>query len=245
MSTKWKNFKEFVLVEKEHVCETVKSYVFKPLDSSPIPKHIPGQFMVMKVKTEDPNMQDVARCYSILNKPNEEFYKISVKKVDNGVMSGYLHDKLEIGDIIKSRIPMGNFVINEELPSTTPLVLISGGIGVTPLLSMLLENADKRNIHFIQAVQNSTMHPFKKEIENSCKKNNLKNTVFYSNPLDCDTLGKDFDVLGFVTKEWLKENTDLNSDYYFCGPPVFLDLMEKYLTELGVDSNRINFEKFC
>lgn len=245
MENKWEGFKELVLVKKEDVCDTIKSFYFKAKDGSKLPKYKPGQFLNFKIKTEDHAIKDVKRAYSLSDSPNGEFYRVSVKKIDGGLMSSYLFDKLEVGDIIEARMPMGIFILNEELPKETPLVLLSGGIGITPLISMLLANAGEREIHFVQAMQNSNIHPFKEETSAVCKNHNIKNTVFYSNPLEIDEITKDYDVLGFVTKEWIAENLPLNADFYFCGPLVFMKMLEKYLLELGVSADRINYERFC
>ena len=112
------------------------------------------------------------------------------------------------------------------------------------MLSILLANAKDRNVYFVQAVQNSNIHPFGEDIDKICKENNLKNTVFYSNPLDTDKIGENYDVQGFVTKEWIKENLPLNGAFYFCGPPIFMESLEKNLLELGVSQDKINYEKF-
>ena len=159
-------------------------------------------------------------------------------------MSSYIHDKLEIGDSIEAMAPCGVFVLDEALPKDTPIVLLSGGIGIIPLLPMLLANAKDRNIHFVQAVQNSNMQPFGYEVSKVCTENNLKNHVFYSNPLDTDELGKNYDVEGFVTKDWIKDNLPLNGAFYFCGPPIFMESLEKSLLELGVSQDKISYEKF-
>ncbi len=240
----WDNFKELVLVDKKDVCDTIKSFYFKAKNGEKLPKHIPGQFLPFKIKTDDAKMKEIIRTYSLSDLPNEDTYRISVKKIEGGIMSSYLHNNLEIGDSIEAMPPCGIFVLDENLPKDMPIVLLSGGIGITPLLSMLLANAKDRNIIFVQAVQNSNIHPFVSDIDNICKENNLKNFVFYSNPLDNDKLGKDYDVKGFVTKEWIKENLPLNAAFYFCGPPMFMESLEKNLIELGVSQDKINYEKF-
>lgn len=240
----WDDFKELVLIDKKDVCNTIKSFYFKSKNGEKLPKHIPGQFLPFKIKTNDPEMKDVIRTYSLSDFPNDEIYRISVKKIDGGLMSSYLHDRLQIGDCIEAMPPVGEFVLDENLPKDSPIVLLSGGIGITPLLSIFLANAQDRNIQFVQAVQNSKIHPFGNDINNICKKYNLKNTVFYSNPLDTDKLGEDYDVEGFVTKEWLKYNVPLNSTFYFCGPPIFMESLENNLLSLGVPKDKINYEKF-
>lgn len=239
----WEGFKQLVLVKKEDVCDTIKSFYFEAKNGETLPKHIPGQFFPFKIKTDDEQMKDVIRTYSISNEPNDKTYRISVKKIDGGLMSSYLHDKLNVGDVIEAMPPCGIFVLDENIPKDEPIVLLSGGIGITPLLSMLLANPD-RNIHFVQAVQNSSMQPFGDEVMNLCKQHNLKNTVFYSNPLDSDVLGKDYDQKGFVTKEWIKDNLPLNGTFYFCGPPMFMESLEKNLLDLNVSQDKINYEKF-
>ena len=106
------------------------------------------------------------------------------------------------------------------------------------------ESAIRNNIHFIQAVQNSKMHPFKDDIENIAKLKNIENTVFYSDPLSEDVEGVDYDYTGYVNKDFLKDNVNLNSDFYLCGPPPFMKAVESILLELGVDNSKINYELF-
>ncbi|WP_250277509.1 FAD-binding oxidoreductase [[Clostridium] colinum] len=242
--TNWNGFKELVLIKKEDVCDTIKSFYFKSKNGEKLNKYIAGQFLPLKIKTDNAEIKDVIRCYSLSDLPNDEMYRLSIKKIDNGLMSSYLHDKLQVGDIIEAMPPAGDFILDESLPKETPIILLSGGIGITPLLSMLLANAKNREIHMVQAVQNSDLHPFNEDIANICKENNLKNTVFFSNPLDKDTLGENYDVKGFVTKEWIKQNLPLNGSFYFCGPPIFMESLEKNLLELGVDKSKINYERF-
>ena len=104
--------------------------------------------------------------------------------------------------------PAGIFTVKEE-SKNRPLILISAGIGITPLLSMFIMRRSlkiENNIYFVQAVQNSLMHPFKNDIDNICKYKNLRNTVFYSNPLETDKEGIDYDFTGYVNKEWIRNN---------------------------------------
>ena len=244
MGNSWNGFKELILVDKVNECEDIASFYFKAKDGSNLLPHQAGQFLPFKIKTDDPKYKDVIRTYSLSNYPNEYIYRISVKKIKGGLISTYLHEKLNLGDSIEAMMPTGLFTIKNSL-KTEPLVLLSGGIGVTPLLSMLYTEASTRsNIHFVQALQNSSLHPFKKDIEVLTKNNGLKNTVFYSNPLEGDIKGRDYDQEGFVTKEWLKNNVPLHADFYFCGPPIFMRILEESLLELGVSKEKIHFEFF-
>lgn len=218
-----KNFRKLVLVDKIKECNDIISFYFKDLDNKKLIKHKAGQFLPFRIKTEDSKYKGVMRTYSLSMIPNESIYRISVKKIENGLISTYLHDKLKIGDIIEAMDPMGLFTVKEH-DIDKPLVLISAGIGVTPLLSMLYEESNKRdNIYVVQAVQNSSIHPFKDDINTICKDKNLSNIVFYSNPLECDKEGLDYDFSGFIYREWIKNNLPLDGDFYFCGPPAFID----------------------
>lgn len=238
------NFRELVLVDKIKECEDIISFYFKDKEGQKLLMHKPGQFLPFQIQTEDSNYKGVMRTYSLSMVPNESTYRISIKKVPNGLISSYLHEKLEIGDVIEAMNPAGIFTIKENFKNK-PLVLISAGIGITPLLSMFYEESKKRSdIHFVQAVQNSSIHPFKNDIENICKFRNLSNTVFYSNPLESDKEGENYDFKGRIEKQWIKNNLPLDADFYFCGPPAFMKGIENSLLDLGVDKERINYELF-
>lgn len=240
----WNGFRELILVDKVEVCPEIISFYFKSKDGGKLVKHKAGQFLPFKIKTNDPKYKDVIRTYSLSMFPNDELYRISVKKIDGGLISTYLHENLKVGDSIEAMVPTGLFTISNS-SKNTPLVLISAGIGITPLLSMLYEESSARNnIHFIQAVQNSTIHPFKDDIASIAKVRGIKNTIFYSKPLENDKLGIDYDYSGYVSKDYLENNVDLNSDFYFCGPPPFMKALENSLLELGVPTTRIHYELF-
>ena len=238
------NFRELVLVDKVKECNDIMSFYFKDQKNQKLTKHKPGQFLPFQIQTQNPKYKGVMRTYSLSMAPNESMYRISVKKLENGLISSYLHDNLEVGDVIEAMDPAGIFTVKEE-SKNRPLILISAGIGITPLLSMFYEESKNRdNIYFVQAVQNSSIHPFKNDIDNICKYKNLSNTVFYSNPLDTDKEGIDYDFTGYVNKEWIRNNLPLDGDFYFCGPSVFMKSLESNLLDLGVKKEFINYEFF-
>jgi len=240
----WNGFRELVLIDKINECDTITSFYFKAKDGGKLKQHKPGQFLPFKIQIADEKYKDVMRTYSLSNFPNDTMYRISVKKIEGGLISSYLHDRLQVGDVIEAMVPTGVFTI-DHVPNDEPVVLLSGGIGVTPVLSMLYgEMNTRKELHFIQAVQNSHMHPFKEDIENITKLKGFSNTVFYSTPLGVDVKGKDYDEEGYVTKEWLQKNVPLSGHFYFCGPPVFMKGIEKSLLELGVSEDRIHYEFF-
>ena len=198
---KWDGFRKLVLVDRIRECEDITSFYFKAQDGGKLVRHKAGQFLPFKISTEEVAYKDVMRTYSLSMIPNEELYRISVKKIPNGLMSTYLHEKLQVGDCIEAMIPTGLFTLEED-SSNSAVTLVSGGIGVTPLLSMLYEAASmKKSLHFVQAVQNSKMQPFHHDINTITKDKGFKNTVFYSNPLETDEKGKEYDEIGYITKE--------------------------------------------
>lgn len=238
------NFRELVLVDKIRECEDIISFYFRDVENKNLKKHKPGQFLPFQIQTNDPKYKGVIRTYSLSMVPNESIYRISVKKIENGLISSYLHNNLNIGDKIEAMDPAGNFTIKEG-SNNKPLVLISAGIGVTPLLSMLYEESKIRdNIYFVQSVKNSLIHPFKNDIDTICKYKNLSNIVFYSNPLEVDKEGLDYDFTGRIDKEWIKNNLPLDGNFYFCGPLAFMKAIELDLLDLGVRAESINYELF-
>ncbi|MGL5084863.1 MAG: FAD-binding oxidoreductase, partial [Clostridium sp.] len=143
---------------------------------------------------------------------------------------------------LEAMVPSGLFTMEQN---EKPVVLISAGIGITPLISMLYDGIEgKKDITFIQAVQNSKIQPFNYDIKKMEELIKLKNYVFYSNPLEGDVEGKDYDVQGFIGQEWIGNNLDLNSEFYFCGPPIFMKILNKALIALGVSKENIHFEFF-
>lgn len=240
----WEGTKELVLVDRIQETDDIVSFYFKSKDGSKLIKHKAGQFLPFTIKTDDPKYKSVTRTYSLSMKPNEDIYRISVKRVPNGLISNYLHDNLKIGDSIEAMMPCGIFTL-EKYKKDKPVVLISAGIGITPLLSMFYDSVNKLdNITFIQAVQNSKMQPFANDIKELSKMSGNKSYVFFSDPKDDEKLGIDYDFTGFVNKDWIKDNLDLNSQFYFCGPPPFMKALNSALLELNVNEEDIHYEFF-
>ncbi|SHK20801.1 nitric oxide dioxygenase [Hathewaya proteolytica DSM 3090] len=240
----WQGFKELVLTDKIRENKEVTSFYFKAVDGGKLQLHKPGQFLPIDVNSKDEKYKSAMRTYSLSMKPNEEIYRISVKKVEGGLISTYLTDEFKVGDVIKALPPTGKFVLNEN--SNKPLVLLSGGIGITPLLSMLYEAVNsKREIIFVQAVQNSSVQTFGDDIKNLQKYyGNLKSIVFYSKPLPEDIVHEDYDFEGYLTEQWIKDNLPWDGDFYFCGPPPFMSNIENALKAMAVKEENINFEFF-
>lgn len=235
-------FKQFIVEKKVKENDVVTSFYLKPTDNTELKVHNAGQFISIKPIKEGGN-SDKIRQYSLSMKPGSEFYRISVKREENGLISNYMHDEVKEGEIVSITNPVGVFTLKD---SDKPLVLISGGIGVTPVMSMLYKGIESnRKIIFAQAVINSKAHTFKEEVTNLTKENdNLKTAIFYSEPLEQDKLGTDYDYMGHITKEWITSNLPQNGDFYFCGPLGFMKHVFDCLTEMGINKEYIHYEAF-
>lgn len=235
-------FKKFIVEKKVKENNVVTSFYLKQGEDGKIIEHKAGQFISVKPIKEGEN-EGAIRQYSLSMKPGSDYYRISVKRHDKGIVSQYMHDIIKEGDELDITIPIGKFFLKE---SEKPLVLLSGGIGITPVMSMLYKECNSsRQIIFIQAVTNSTDQTFKEEIKKIAEENkNVKTVIFYSNPLEGEVLGKDYDYTGFCTKEWIEANLPSDGDFYFCGPIPFMENINNTLIGMGVSEENINYENF-
>lgn len=234
-------FKDFIVIDKVKENDVVTSFYLKPKDGV-LRNHRAGEFISVMPIDEGENSNEV-RQYTLSMKPGEEFYRISVKKEDKGIVSSYLHNNVEVSDIIKATESLGEFVLSD---SKSPLVLLSGGIGVTPMMSMLYESLESgRDVLFVQAVLNSSAHTFKNELEKIVDENSqVKKAIFYQAPLAEDKLNEDYNFEGFISEEWIKENVPQNGEFYFCGPLGFMKHIYNTLRSIGIKEEAINYEMF-
>ncbi|MGM9988251.1 MAG: NO-inducible flavohemoprotein [Bacillaceae bacterium] len=235
----WEGYMPVKVVKVEEECDNIKSFYLEPLMKKALPNHLPGQYISILV--DIPNLSyKQPRQYSLSMIPKSEYYRISVKKEEKGVVSSLLHTNWKEGDILNIAAPAGTFVYeaNEE----KPVVFIAGGIGITPLLSMLYEAKNSnRPIQFVHCVENGHIHPFKQEVQNiaeGCP--NVATTTFYANPLENDQ----YDVSGLITKEWIANNIAKNADVYICGPTGFMKFVVETCYEQGMNKENIRYEMF-
>ncbi len=237
--------KEFTVAKVVQESSVIKSFYLKRKDGSPAPQFTPGQYIAITVTI--PNTEHKhTRNYSLSDSPNQEYLRISIKKEagnPNGMVSNYLHDTLNEGSEVSLGMPSGEFVWK---PSKKPMVLISGGIGVTPLLSMFKTAMSKKEQEctFIQCVLNSDTQAFREEVK-VLEGSNAKTYSVYSAPLAKDILGENHDYIGFLSQDIL-ENIGItkDSDFYFCGPTSFMANTIKILENMGIQENQIHYEFF-
>ena len=245
----WDGFRRFIVARKIEESKVITSFYLKPEDNKEIADFEPGQYISLKIEMEGEQFNHI-RQYSLSDVSGKDYYRISIKKEagtsnPDGMVSNYLHSSVNEGDVILVSAPAGDFVLNTK--KETPLVLLSGGVGLTPMVSMLKTVAEvqpERKVTFIHAAMNGKVHALRDEVS-SLKNENINNVVFYDAPTDEDRMENRFDVEGYVTKEWLGSNVDIkNADFYFCGPVPFMKSVNHALKGLGVSEDRINFEFF-
>jgi nitric oxide dioxygenase len=246
----WKDFRPFIVAKRVEESEVITSFYLKPVDGKAIAAFKPGQYISIKLEIEGEEFTHI-RQYSLSDAPGKDYYRISVKKeagmeTPDGKVSNYLHNNVEEGEVLQISAPAGDFFLDTE--KNTPVVLLSGGVGLTPMVSMLNTVAElqpEKEVTFIHAAQNGKVHALKEEVAATAAKAKVNSVVFYDQPTEEDRQNNSFDVEGYITKEWLKENVNLEqSDFYFCGPVPFMKAVNSALKDLGVTEDRIHFEFF-
>lgn len=246
----WDGFRKFIVDRKVTESDVITSFYLKPVNYQGIAEYIPGQYISIKLELEGETYTHI-RQYSLSDAPGKDYYRISVKREanaanPNGMVSNFLHDKISEGDILEVSAPAGDFVLDTK--KETPVVFLSGGVGLTPMISMLktvVELQPERKVTFIHAAQNGNVHALRNEVEELSSLENVNSFFFYDAPTDEDRQRNNFDVEGFVTSKWLEENVQLtDADFYFCGPVPFMKAINRSLIELGVKDESIHYEFF-
>ncbi len=250
----WNGYRKFVVSRKKPESEIVTSFYLTPEDRQPIASFQPGQYITVRV--DHPTVPTSPRNYSLSDRPGLEYYRISVKREPSlqpqapaGVVSNYLHDSIHEGDVIELGPPCGEFVLKTSRPADRPLVFLAGGIGITPLLSMLkslAHQAVETPVYFIQAARNSIVHALADEVRAVAESTpNVNLHVRYDNPLYDDLKHGRCHSVGFIDRDFLKEVLPtLDADFYFCGPRPFMVNLHRDLRHWGVDLSQIHFEFF-
>ncbi|KAJ5691901.1 hypothetical protein N7462_001324 [Penicillium macrosclerotiorum] len=263
----WTDWRDFKIVDKVKESNEITSFYLAPSDGRPLPAFSPGQYISVQIYVPElKNPQP--RQYSLSDKPSPEYYRISVKREKGlnspdagaaahpGNVSNLLHDKFNKGDLLKVSHPCGDFFLSSNDASpTNPVVLISAGVGLTPLTSMLNTLTTKsapseRKLHFIHGARSSAARAFKEHITSIQKEHsNLRSTFFNSHPSENEKQGLDYDHVGRVDLNKLDGVKDLflddsRTEYYICGPDKFMNDVQANLMEKKVPADRIKMELF-
>jgi ferredoxin-NADP reductase/MOSC domain-containing protein YiiM len=241
----WPGFRPMRVARLEHETANVVSLYFEPLDAPSLPVALPGQFLVLRLRTT-PGGPPLLRNYSMSGGPGAGTYRVSVKREVNGVVSSYLHDHVQAGDIVETSAPRGGFTLGS---GDAPVVLLSAGIGATPVVAMLHSLASassRRAIWWIYGARNRAEHPFAKESRGLLQTLvNSRSHIVYSKPDSGDEPGVDYDSVGHVDTPLLDRlGVARDADFYLCGPPSFLRELTAGLKTWGARSTRIHTEVF-
>jgi ferredoxin-NADP reductase/ferredoxin len=216
-----------------------------PVDGRPLVAAQPGQFVVLRLGA-NPNAPPVLRSYSLSGAPSTDHYRVSIKQELNGVGSTYVHRHVRVGDVLDVSAPRGNFTLE---PSERPVVLLSAGVGATPVLSMLHALAAEkstRQVWWLYGARSRKDHPFAQEARDLAQAlPRSQSRVLYSMPGPEDRLGFDFDATGRLGVPVLEElGVPRDADFYLCGPAAFLHDLGAGLAAWGVGATHIHKEIF-
>ncbi|MDC3416965.1 NO-inducible flavohemoprotein [Aquibacillus salsiterrae] len=247
----WDGFREFVVDKKVKESEVITSFYLKPKDGGPLSSFKAGQYVSIRVNIPGEKNTHI-RQYSLSDSPGKDYYRISVKReatneLPDGKVSNYLHDTINPGDALELTAPAGVFVL--DTTTEEAVVLISGGVGLTPMINMLNTVAEKqpnRKVTFIHAAINSTTHAMHDHVKELAQTSNTVDYyLVYEKPTDADRAAQRFDKEGYIDLPWLKSVIDDNNAvFYFCGPTPFMRAINQALTAWGVPEDKINFEFF-
>jgi uncharacterized protein len=250
----WNGLRKFSVTQKVMECADTFSFYLKPHDGKPLPPFKPGQYLTFQLNI--PGLgKPVVRCYSLSDCARPTHYRVTIKRCPPpeggihppGVGSSFFCDRVKVGDILDVKAPNGHFHL--DLAQERPVVLISGGVGVTPMIAMansLSEARLNREIWFFHGARNGADHMFKAPMAKLTSENKgVQLHVCYSRPTESDMKGRDFHHEGRVTVDLLKELLPSNNyEYFLCGPGAFMESITEDLRKWGVPDEWVHFEAF-
>ena len=241
----WAGFRPLRVADKRRESSNVTSLVLEPGDGRPLAAATPGQFIVLRLKPA-PEAPALLRSYSLSGEPSEQHWRISIKREPNGAAGAYVEARLEVGDLIDASAPRGGFTLGQ---GDGPVILLSGGIGATPVLAMLHALAaagSRREIWWLHGARNSGEHAFAAEVQALLKLLPASHShICYSAPGPADRPGVDFDAAGRLGVRVLQElGAPREADFYLCGPAAFMSSLTADLAKWGVSAWRLHSENF-
>ncbi|HSU32771.1 MAG TPA: MOSC and FAD-binding oxidoreductase domain-containing protein [Bryobacteraceae bacterium] len=238
-------FRPLRVVSVEQASADVVSLTMHSTDGQPLLPALPGQYVVLRLR---PNLGDppLYRSYSLSGPISTERYRISVKIEPGGMAGTHLRNDIHEGSSIDVSSPRGSFILES---GNQPIVLVSAGIGATPVLAMLYALAEAqstREVVWLQAARDRDHHPFADEVRRlMLALAHGRRCICYSRPGPCDRMGNDYDAVGHITRSLLEKiGIPRDAQVYLCGPPRFIADMKDALAELGLPPERIHVELF-
>lgn len=251
----WAGWRDFRVVRRvdEDEQHSQCSFYLKPVDGMPLAAFKPGQFLTFQLMVPG---QTLTRCYSLSDRPSADHYRVTIKRqqappdrpgVPPGLASSHFHEAVQTGDILRVRAPSGAFFVDPD--PAHDIVLIAGGIGITPMLSMLqwcVDEQPNRGIYLYYGLRCGHEHVFKPQlVKLAASHPNFHLTVAYSQPGSTDEPGRDFQHLGYVDLELIKNTLPHGQhQFYICGPPPMMRSLVPAIKAWGVAAADIHFEAF-
>lgn len=249
-------FRDLKVVAKVRETAIITSFHVEPVNPQDWRDFQPGQFLVLRIpvaREAAGEREYVLRNYTVSCSPDSTRYRISVKReaapalgLPDGVSSCFLHDRIEVGDVLQAEGPRGDFVLDKG--SNRPVVLLSGGVGLTPMVSMLhaLASMPDRRAVFIHACENGDVHALRDEVTGLVTtRPGLTAHYCYRFPSERDKAEQRFHSEGMISRDVLQGLLPIDDyDFYLCGPPPFMQAIYAMLRELGVPKHRIAYEFF-
>ena len=241
----WPGFRSLRVSRIDQESRTVISLLLVPVDGRPLVAAQPGQFIVLRLRPKL-DAPPLLRSYSLSDTPSADHYRVSIKQELNGVASTYLHSHVQVGDVLDVSAPRGVFTLRA---GDRPIVLLSAGVGATPVLAMLhalAAGASPRQVWWLYGARNRDDHPFAQESRGLVQAlPHSRSRILYSRPGPDDRLGLEFNSTGHLGIPVLDElSVPRDADFYLCGPSAFLQDLSTGLAAWGVAGDRVHMEIF-
>ncbi|PDO87351.1 NO-inducible flavohemoprotein [Kosakonia pseudosacchari] len=242
----WQGTRAFRLVEKKPQSALITSFEFEPVDGQPVAAYQPGQYLGVWLKPEGFANQEI-RQYSLTRQPDGKSYRIAVKREAGGQVSNWLHNSAKVGDIVHLAAPAGDFFL--DVQSSTPVTLISAGVGQTPMLAMLdslSKSQHAAQVNWFHAAMNGEVHAFADEVSKlGASLNHFYQHVWYQQPATAEVNSGRYHSEGLMDLRALEGKfSDPAMQFYLCGPVGFMQFVAQQLVALGVNKESIHYECF-
>ena len=240
----WLGFRQLTVTEVDRESDSVISIRLDD-PGAPLPAAPPGQYLTLRIQPDEES-RSLLRNYSLSGPPDAGYYRITVKHEHGGAVSGYLHTRLHVGDRVDIAAPRGTFILDR---TQAPVLLISAGIGTTPVLAMLhalAKERSEREIWWLHGARGGRDHSFAAESRTLLASlPHVHTCVYYSRPAPNDLEGRDFDSAGRLTASLLAElGLPLDAEAYLCGPAPFMDEISAGLAAIGLNASHVHTEPF-